>query len=224
MPTEQFANKAITSLLGGIGSGDSSLVVNSAAAFPGTGQFRILIDSEILLVTGVSGTTFTVSRGQEGTSAAAHLNAAVVTLILTAGALVQLKADAFTPGGDLTGSATSQTIGALAVTDGKVAAANKDGAVGTACMRTLGTGSAQACAGDDSRLSNARVPTAHATSHNSGGGDDLAIVGWVLRGSGDPEGVVTAPVATLFLRTDGGTSTTLYVKETGTGNTGWVPK
>lgn len=224
MPTEQFANKAVTTLFGPIGSGDLTLEVSSAAAFPGSPQFRILIDSEILLVTGVVGTTFTVSRGQEGTSAVAHLNAAVVTLILTAGALTQLKADAFTAGGDLTGTATSQTIGALAVTDGKVAAANKDGAAGTACMRTLGTGSSQACAGDDSRLSNARAPTTHASSHNSGGGDALDVVGWVLRGTGDPEGVVTAPVATLWLRTDGGTSTTLYVKESGTGSTGWIPK
>jgi hypothetical protein len=40
--------------------------------------------------------------------------------------------------------------------------------------------------------------------------------------SGTPEGAVTAPVGSLFLRTDGGTGTTLYVKESGTGNTGWV--
>lgn len=44
------------------------------------------------------------------------------------------------------------------------------------------------------------------------------------KGTGSPESVVTAPVGTLFLRTDGGTSTTLYVKETGSGNTGWVAK
>lgn len=43
-------------------------------------------------------------------------------------------------------------------------------------------------------------------------------------GAGTPEGVVTAPVGSLFLRTDGGASTTLYVKQTGTGNTGWVGK
>lgn len=43
-------------------------------------------------------------------------------------------------------------------------------------------------------------------------------------GSGTPEGAVTAPVGSLFTRTDGGASTTLYVKESGTGNTGWVAK
>ena len=43
-------------------------------------------------------------------------------------------------------------------------------------------------------------------------------------GTGTPEAVVTAPVGSMFTRTDGGTGTTLYVKETGTGNTGWVAK
>ena len=43
-------------------------------------------------------------------------------------------------------------------------------------------------------------------------------------GSGSPEGVLTANVGSLYTRTDGGASTTLYVKESGTGNTGWVAK
>lgn len=43
-------------------------------------------------------------------------------------------------------------------------------------------------------------------------------------GSGSPEGVVTAPIGTYYSRTDGGTGTSLYVKESGTGNTGWVAK
>lgn len=46
----------------------------------------------------------------------------------------------------------------------------------------------------------------------------------LMTGTGTPEAAVTAPVGTLYLRTDGGTSTTLYVKESGTGNTGWVAK
>ncbi len=45
---------------------------------------------------------------------------------------------------------------------------------------------------------------------------------WV--GSGDPEGNVTAGVGSLYLRTSGGSLTTLYVKESGTGNTGWIGK
>lgn len=47
----------------------------------------------------------------------------------------------------------------------------------------------------------------------------------ITQGSGSPETVVTASVGALYLRTDGGAITTLYVKESGTNtNTGWVAK
>ena len=46
----------------------------------------------------------------------------------------------------------------------------------------------------------------------------------IISGTGTPEGSVTAPIGTLYTRLDGGASTTLYVKESGTGNTGWVGK
>jgi hypothetical protein len=36
--------------------------------------------------------------------------------------------------------------------------------------------------------------------------------------------VVSARVGSLYLRTDGGATTTLYVKTSGTGNTGWTAK
>ena len=43
-------------------------------------------------------------------------------------------------------------------------------------------------------------------------------------GSGSPESVVTAPVGSLYSRSDGGLLSSLYVKESGSGNTGWVGK
>lgn len=43
-------------------------------------------------------------------------------------------------------------------------------------------------------------------------------------GSGSPESAVTADVGSTFHRTDGGAGTSFYVKESGTGNTGWVAK
>lgn len=43
-------------------------------------------------------------------------------------------------------------------------------------------------------------------------------------GVGDPEGVVVADVGSLYTRTDGGANTTLYVKESGVDDTGWVAK
>ena len=46
----------------------------------------------------------------------------------------------------------------------------------------------------------------------------------IFHGTGSPESAVTAAVGSTFHRTDGGASTTLYVKESGAGNTGWIAK
>ena len=43
-------------------------------------------------------------------------------------------------------------------------------------------------------------------------------------GASSPEGAVAAGIGSTFMRTDGGANTTLYVKESGTGDTGWVAK
>ena len=50
------------------------------------------------------------------------------------------------------------------------------------------------------------------------------LVAALYSGAGTPEGVVTANVGSLFMRTDGGAGTSLYVKQSGTGNTGWAAK
>ena len=73
-----------------------------------------------------------------------------------------------------------------------------------------------------------------ATTYNIGSAslpiNDLTIGGklyWTgstvfdFSGSGSPEGVVTAAVGSVYRRTNGGVATTLYVKESGSGNTGW---
>lgn len=90
---EQFANNASSTLSSGISSGATSLSVASASAFPSSGNFRILIDSEIFLVTAVSGTTFTVTGAQESTTAASHSSGTTVTHIVTAGGLIQAITD-----------------------------------------------------------------------------------------------------------------------------------
>lgn len=93
MSTEQFANVASTTLNGTINNSVTSLVVASATGFPSSGQFRILIESEILLVTAVAGTTFTVTRGAESTTAASHTSGVAITHVLTKGAIDKLKTD-----------------------------------------------------------------------------------------------------------------------------------
>ena len=44
------------------------------------------------------------------------------------------------------------------------------------------------------------------------------------RGTGSPEGVVSAPKGSTYQRLDGGAGSCFYVKESGTSNTGWVAK
>jgi len=43
-----------------------------------------------------------------------------------------------------------------------------------------------------------------------------------LFGTGTPEGSKTAPIGSTYRRSDGSTGTSFYIKESGTGNTGWV--
>jgi hypothetical protein len=49
--------------------------------------------------------------------------------------------------------------------------------LGGAAVLAVGTTAGTVAAGDDSRLSNTRTPTAHASSHQDGGGDELALDG-----------------------------------------------
>ena len=46
----------------------------------------------------------------------------------------------------------------------------------------------------------------------------------VYNGVGSPEGVVSADIGSLYLRLDGGAGSSFYVKESGTGATGWTAK
>ena len=72
----------------------------------------------------------------------------------------------------------------------------------------------------------AGVPTAMTTLNGVTGGwwmvSDGRASEW--EGFGTPEGTVTAPVGSRAYRLDGGATTTLYIKTSGTGNTGWTAK
>jgi hypothetical protein len=90
---EQFANNARNDLNGSVTNVQTTVTLTSAADFPSDGNYRILIDSEILLVTSVSGAVLTVDRGVEGTTAAAHDDGALVTQLVTDESLRQVIAD-----------------------------------------------------------------------------------------------------------------------------------
>lgn len=94
---EQFTNKAQTTLNGGINNSTTSIVVTSATGFPSAGNFRIIVKAEgantdeIMTVTAVSGTTYTVTRASEAVAgvqaASAHASGAIVKHVLTAASL-----------------------------------------------------------------------------------------------------------------------------------------
>lgn len=80
---EQLANNPVTTLSANINNSVTSLTVVSASLFPTSGNFTIKIGTELLRVTAVSGTTFTVARGQEGTTAASHSSGDGVVQVVT---------------------------------------------------------------------------------------------------------------------------------------------
>lgn len=87
--SEKFTNFATSTLNGSINSSVTSLIVASGSSFPSSGNFRILVDHEIMLVTARSGNTLTVIRGSESSTAANHANGVLVSHILTAGGFTQ---------------------------------------------------------------------------------------------------------------------------------------
>lgn len=103
--------------------------------------------------------------------------------------------------------------------------------IGAAAGNTLTTGSNNIIIGQASQPSSVTISNETTLGNSSTtntrifGALTLASTGitWSA-GSGSPEGVVTAPPGSFHSNTTGGAGTTLYVKETGTGNTGWVAK
>jgi hypothetical protein len=93
---EQFSNFGLTTLAATIGSTDTSLTVVSTANFPTSAPFRITIQDsvgstpEIDLVTAISGNTYTVTRGYEGTTATGHSAGAQVGQFVTAGVITDM--------------------------------------------------------------------------------------------------------------------------------------
>lgn len=74
------------------------------------------------------------------------------------------------------GISDSTTTGRAVLTAADAAAARTAIGAGTSSL-TLGTSGSTAAAGNDSRLSDARTPTAHASSHADGGSDEISIDG-----------------------------------------------
>ncbi|MEI7993351.1 MAG: LamG domain-containing protein [Methylococcaceae bacterium] len=65
-----------------IDAATTSITITSVAGFPTTSPFKIRIDNEVMNVTAIAATTWTVTRGIDGTTAEPHILNALVILAL----------------------------------------------------------------------------------------------------------------------------------------------
>ena len=80
---EQFVNNISTTLSSGINNSTTTIPLTSSTGFPTEGDYRIIINDEIMLVKSVSGSNATAVRGQEGTAATTHSSLDEVKIIIT---------------------------------------------------------------------------------------------------------------------------------------------
>jgi hypothetical protein len=95
MAVEQYANNPVTTLDGAIDNAVTTVVVANGSVFPSTGEFRLVVDDEIMLVTNRVTDTLTVTRGVEGTAAASHLDLALARCSMTKQSLLNLTRDGY---------------------------------------------------------------------------------------------------------------------------------
>lgn len=98
MALEIFSNLLTATLATGIDNVQTTLTITTptSGTIPTTGNFRLRIENEYLLVTGTGNgsTTFTVTRSIEGSTAASHSAGIAVKQVITAAALAQIRLDA----------------------------------------------------------------------------------------------------------------------------------
>ena len=125
---ETFANQSQTTVSSGgttapSGGTTEAWTVASSASFPaastGVTQFHVADTatgetSEIILVTNVSGTTWSVTRGAEGTTPVAHSAGFSIVQVVTAGFLGGVTVNPMTTSGDTTYGGTSGAVTRLA--------------------------------------------------------------------------------------------------------------
>lgn len=92
-PREALKNSGRTTLNGAINDSVTSITVTDGSVFPSSGRFQVRVGDEIMRCTARSSNVLTVTRAQEGTTAASHADAAVITAPLTAAGLQRYGRD-----------------------------------------------------------------------------------------------------------------------------------
>jgi len=125
---ERFVNNSQTTLNGGINDTVTSVIVTDASGsgYPLLGDFRILVDSEVMHVTSRAGNTLTVTRGVDGTSAASHSDGATVNVIITQSGLAAYF-DHILPGASARNPARLYDINGNVITSADFTIDNVDG-------------------------------------------------------------------------------------------------
>ena len=90
---EQHQNLSSTTLNGSHNNSTTSIAVTDGSQFPSSGDYRVMVDDEIMVVTARSTNTLTVVRGQDGTSAASHSDLATIALIYSSQSLGRIFQD-----------------------------------------------------------------------------------------------------------------------------------
>ena len=84
---EQLQNFGLTTLNGAIDASTTTVDVADGSVFPASGNYRLLVDDEIMLVTSRTANALTVTRGAESTTAAIHASNSDARAVLTAASL-----------------------------------------------------------------------------------------------------------------------------------------
>lgn len=88
---EQFSNLSIGFLNGAVTSTTAtSITLHDSTSFPSIGNFTVKCDNEIMLVSANASNVLTVARGQEGTTAATHVDGSPMYAVISAGSLQRL--------------------------------------------------------------------------------------------------------------------------------------
>lgn len=92
---EQFVNDATTTLNGAINNVVTSITVTDGSVFPATGDVRLIIEDEIVLMTSRATNVLTVVRGVDGSAAASHVDTSSIKAIMTASQISQFVDDSW---------------------------------------------------------------------------------------------------------------------------------
>lgn len=105
---QQLSNFGTTTLAITMVTTDTAGILTDGSVLPGSGNFVLLIESEYILVTAISGGNITMTRGYGGTTAVTHTSGTVVKLVLSKEVLENYFGERIQTGGYASRPATAR--------------------------------------------------------------------------------------------------------------------